>query len=396
MYKRALLITSFLQFLAVAMLQRGVFFYTKSSLGFSDVGNLWFGVFTGVACTAGAFSSHAIANRIGERRLVILALLGILLVTVTAMLFTLQGLMIIPFVLIGLFNGWHWPVIESYVTAGKTSGQMLRAVGQFCIAWSLGLPVAVMLAGPLIDTAWPESIFAVSAFCQLIVLYMLWQLPSRPEHTADDHPDLPDDHRTLRYSELLRSSRWCLFSSFALLALLTPMLPAIFAERLGLSNTLSTPLVSLMDWMRVGVFVCLILMTVWYGRALPIAVGAVLIPTGFVMILMVPTLSWVIAGMLIFGLTSGLYYAMAIKNASVKASGAHEMLISMSFTIGPIVGLFGLGLQEIMGDPFNGILVCEIPLILISLAGGMIPMVFFPNASLATVDNSLRKLGPDC
>ncbi len=379
--RRLLLVATFLGSIAVIFLERGLYFFTDDQLSFGRWANLWLGLSHGIAYTIGALLSHAAARRFGERRALLLltTLLTALMVLVT--LRPLPGVVWFVFPASGIFSGCMWPIVESYTTAGLVSKQMFKVVGRFCIAWSSAVPIALAISGPMIASPWPASLFAVAMLLFAIMIAMFACLPARPMHTPDDHPELPDPARRQRYRALMIASRWSMLSGYALLFLLAPMLPYILTTRLHLSTQIATPIASLMDWTRVLAFISLGAMTAWYGRASPLLAAVLLMPTGFLMVLFGPSLTWVISGELLFGLVGGLvyyaalYYALAFKNAAVEAGGGHEALIGAGFALGPACGLIGLSLAGPMGDEVYGMLAGVIPLVLLCMCGGAIPLL---------------------
>ena len=48
---------------------------------------------------------------------------------------------------------------------------------------------------------------------------------------------------------------------------------------------------------------------------------------------------------------AALYYAMAVGRAEVDAGGTHEGLIGGGYTIGPLVGLAGMGIARVLIPP---------------------------------------------
>jgi len=265
-------------------------------------------------------------------------------------------------ILVGLFTGLKWPVIESFMSAGLTSRQMLRMVGRFCFTWSVAVPLAVAVAGPLIDSPYPPALFWLAVVCHALSLWLMRPLPAHPTHAPHDDPGLPDPARQARYTQLLGSARWSLMLAYTLLFLVAPLLPTIFSQRLGLPPRIATPAASLMDAMRVVAFVALTWATFWYG-------------------VFGQTLPTVLLGEVAFGLISGLgyyaalYYALACKNAAVEAGGVHEALIGAGFALGPLVGLMGIGLADVTGGYVLGMLLGVGPLVLIGSIAAAWPLI---------------------
>lgn len=372
-----ILLITFIESFATILLERGVHFYTEEVLGYSESDNLWLGLALGISYIVGAFTSHPIADRIGERRLISLAVLGALAIHVTLMFWQDYAAFITVMIVTGMLSGWKWPVIESYIAAGRTPKQQARAIAMFNVSWATSVPLALVAVGLLVDTGSPMAIFLTAAICNAAVLALLTRINPEPIHLEHDHPERPVEHEIAWYQRLLSASRWTMLGSYALLFLLSPLMPFIFAD-LGYDARSGAWFSSLMDVMRLVAFIAMGIWIGWHGMMSPIVVSIVAMPVGFVMILLGPNLATVIAGEIAFGLSSGicyyasLYYAMVVKNASVDAGGAHEGLIGIGFALGPMMGLLGLALGDGSSLSTAGVslLWITVPFMLICIAGG--------------------------
>jgi hypothetical protein len=171
------------------------------------------------------------------------------------------------------------------------------------------------------------------------------------------------------------------------LFLLAPLMPEIF-QRLRLDVALATPAAALFDVVRVTSFIVLGQTgRAWRGRALPLALTALLLPIGFLMVLFGSSLGTVLAGEVVFGAASGfaytaaLSYAMVVKNASVDAGGAHEGLIGLGLGLGPLAGIVGYALSDhrlaVSGAKLGyiqGTLIAVLPLLCACVIGALRPM----------------------
>ncbi len=381
MRRRGLFVASFLESLAVILLERGIYFYTEEVLAFTKPLNLWLGLLFGVCYVTGALVSHTVSARTGERRALLGAVVGQMLLLILLMLYAPAWVIWAAFACVGILSGFMWPIIESYTTAGLVARQMLKMVGRFCIAWSLAVPIGVAITGPLLASGWPGSLFAVGIICHIIAYAILARLPATPIHTPHDHPDQPDPARMTRYIALLVGSRWLLLGGYAMLFLLAPLLPYILKDHLGLSTQWATPFASVMDLARIAAFAGLGWFTFWYGRASPLLLSVLLLPVGFLLILLGDSLVVVLVGEALFGLFGGLvyfaslYYSLASKNASVKAGGGHEALIGGGFALGPLCGLVGLALKDHVPTENTAMLLGASPLILMCIVGGTLPLL---------------------
>ncbi|MCE5327955.1 MAG: MFS transporter [Planctomycetaceae bacterium] len=350
-----ILIVTLLESFAGILVQRGIFFYTKEHLSFGKVDNLWLALATGAPYVLGALASHPLSRRLGERRLLLLLLVGqILSLIPIVMLPKGQSLSIAIFICGAVFStliGVKWPLVESYVGAGHEPSRQFRAVGVFNITWSGAVPLALGAAGLLIWAA-PWALFVAALAVFAINLIPTLGLPAVPVHLPDDHPQRPDAATLTRYRSLLTASRALLVSSYCLMWILAAVLPDILIESLGISLLLAPALAALPDLMRLGMFILLTARTRWHGRVWPLVVAAAAMPVGFLAIMSSLGLMTVLAGEAVFGLAIGmvyyaaLYYALASKNASVEAGGAHEALIGSGFIFGPTACLIGIYLSS--------------------------------------------------
>lgn len=341
------LFVTFLESVGTGLLQRGLYFYTHERLDFGEVDNLLTALGYGVVYVAGALESHRLTARFGEKQLLSWTLLGLLGVHAGLALFPRSALLLIAgFLAVALLQGVKWPIVESYASAGLTPGELLKALGRYNVSWALAMPVAVGASGALIGT-WPQLLFSVPAAINVVSLFALRALPSRPVHLDRAHPARPNRNERRRLSALLASARWSMLGSYALLFLLAPLLPEIF-RRLSVGVEHATLAASVIDLVRLSTFMALgAFGAAWRGRVWPLAAVIGLLPVSFSMVLFGPSLAVVLVGEALFGAAAGfaytaaLYYALVVKNASVDAGGAHEGLIGLGFGIGPLAGIAG-------------------------------------------------------
>jgi MFS family permease len=370
---RLLLTLTFFQSFATVLLERGLYFYTEDRLGFSDVENLVLALLFGSMYAVGAVTSHRVTRSRGELPTLRAVLLGLLVLHLTMVLrpgpVTIWG----GFIGIGLLEGMKWPIIESYISAGATPGRALKVLGRFNVAWSSGVPMALIVAGPLMGSASPRSFIVLAAAIHLLSLAVIGRLPVRPVHLPHDHPERPDAARTRRYRGLLVSARWSLLGGYAMIFLLAPLLPTILTDRLRVSVAWAPGLSAVLDVCRLLAFVLLGTLTWWRGRASALLLGAVGLPLGFLTVLFAESVGQVVVGQVVFGFAAGLiyyaaiYHAMVLANASVEAGGHHEALIGSGFALGPAVGLIGLGLQRWTGGSTAALLLAIGPFLVVLL-----------------------------
>jgi Na+/melibiose symporter-like transporter len=368
---RFLLITLIESFGTICV-ERGVYFFTEERLGFGDAANLSLALAFGVAYVGGALISHPLAVRFGEKRLLTASIAVQLAVHSLMATFTTAPTIFIGATLAGLLYGMKWPIIESYVSAGRHGMNQARSLGRFSIAWSTTVPLSLIVTGPVLSV-WAPGVFVMPAAINVVTLWLLLPVHGRPAHLPDDHPSRTTAEQAARLQPLLVGSRWMLMVSYAAMFILAPLMPGIF-RGLGYDVAVSTALSSVMDVTRVATFVGMLLLQGWHGRRWPIAGTIVLLPIGLFAVLYGGDIGLIIVGELIFGLAMGMvyyasiYYAVVVRNADVGAGGGHEGLIGAGFAIGPAAGLAGVGLQRVLGSKLAGTLVGLLPVLAVGMA----------------------------
>ena len=375
-----LLVLSFLGSVSSIFASRGVYFFTDAEFQFSQAQNLWLGLGSGLAYIFGALPSHRLALRFGDRRVMLFAIV-IQIASMGGMFLSPTPLVIILGQLVfQFFNATMWPIVESYVSAGRSPRETARALGRFNATWALATPLGVLWVGPIIKDL-SKWLFGFGALLFVAVGILTLFLPARMTHLPDDHPDRLPASKLARSRDLLISSRWLLIYSYALFFLLVPLFPELFG-RLGYDVEEKTRLASVIDFARWITFIVLHLVPWWHDRTSILWASLVLMPASVILVLLVPDAGVIIAAEIVFGVTEGaiyyaaLYYAMVVKNASVDAGGAHESLIGLGYSIGPICGLIGYSMAG--GDwmfQFWPMLLGIGPLFAICTIGAMLPLL---------------------
>lgn len=376
---RRVYLLSFVESFAGVLLQRGLYFYTHDVLGFDETKNLWLALASGVAYVVGAVSSHRVAERISERSLLLTTLAGPLALHLLLTRDQSAWLLVLTFPLIGMFQGFKWPVIESFLSAGHSPGDLVRTLARFNVVWASSVPIGLVAAGQLIGATYAGALFAAAAASNVLSIALSLPLPKSPQHLPEAHPERPRETELKRLSGLLISARWCMLSSYALMFLLAPIMPTLFAA-LGLGVGGATAAAGLLDVARLVCFAWLGQKLAWRGRTWPHVAAVLALPIGFALVLLGHTLVWVVLGEALFGIAAGfvytaaLYYAQLVKNASVDAGGAHEGLIGLGFALGPLAGLAGSLASQFIANHSLAILACTAPFVLAFAALSLRPL----------------------
>lgn len=382
-----LLLAVFLLSMATASAEHAVFFYTKEALGFGVMLNLLLALVFGVTYLVGARLSHPLAEwlvrrlpGVGNERFVLLLLLGSQVVIGGLLAWSpTPGMFWSLWPVLGLVSGMQWPIMESYVVAGRPPRAAATAISRFNVTWALAAVLAVTVSGLLIAW-WEPALFALGGLLNLAgIVILLLTFPKRAEHLHDDHPERIPPEVVRSYRPLIASSRWSMLSSYTLMFVLGPYLPEVF-DALGYGVIMATLLAGVLYAMRVVSFAWMGMWPGWHGKKLPLALGAVAMPVGTLLILLPSSVTPVLIGEVVFGFTAGviytasLYYGMIEKNASVEAGGDHEAVIGAGFCLGPLLGMAGHKLSAAMSSTILGMTLGLSPTIVGGLVGGLWPL----------------------
>lgn len=382
-----LLIAVFLLSVATASAEHAVFFFTKEALGFGVMANLLLALVFGATYLAGAHRSHALSEwsvrrlpGVGNERAVLLAVLASQVVIGGLLAWSpTPGMFWALWPVLGLVSGVQWPIVESYVVAGRPPRAAATAISRFNVTWAVAVVWAVAVSGFLIDW-WEPALFAMGGLLNLVGIgVLLATFPKRATHLQDDHPERIAAEVVRSYRPLIASSRWSMLSSYTLMFVLGPYLPEVF-DTLGYGVVAATLLAGVLYALRVVSFAWMGVWTGWHGKKLPLAIGAVALPAGALLILLPSAIMPVLIGEVVFGFTAGviytasLYYGMIEKNASVEAGGDHEAVIGVGFCLGPLLGMAGHKFSSTLGSAVAGMTLGLSPMIVVGLVGGLWPL----------------------
>jgi hypothetical protein len=352
---------TFLNSLGSGVVSNGIFFMTDTFFGFSRVQNFLLGIVYGLAYIPAALGIGPLLKRLpaGHRVLNTRSVLATVMLGMGAFCWlpwagglatgqTVPPAWTVWVLMVGYsgLSGMLWPMVESYVSGGRSGGPLRGAIGKFNVCWSSSLVVALLVVAPMVETRAVEALQGLGALHILAGLFLLG-FPARPAgHAHVEHHHVPPIYR-----ELLTLFRWLLPMAYVVLAALGPYLP-IAGASLGLSAATATMVAAIWTAARVGTFILTERWHGWHGHRATPHVGAGLLLTGFACIVLGPAflpavlgLPAYVLGLVAFGVGIGvvyaatLYYTMAVGSAEVEAGGLFEALIGSGYVIGPACGL---------------------------------------------------------
>lgn len=355
---------TFLGSVGTGAVTNGIFFITASAMGYGRRENLWLGAVFGVTYIGAALLAgpglRTLARRVGwiSTRGVtacVLATMGAACLLPLIARETHPGLIqhaVWAMVLVySPATGVLWPIVESYLSGGRSGKRLRSAIGRFNIVWSSALVGAYFGMAPLLESK-PFWILAGLGAIHLAMSGLVFLLAPEPARHAEDHQPHPPV-----YEGLLALFRVLLFASYLILSAVNPIQPIIL-ERLEIEVAWWMPVASAWLAARVFVFAVLERWHGWHGRWWTPWAGLGSMVIGFVLTVGAPVfgpgtgLGLFIAGLALMGTgiaiiyCGALYYAMAVGSAGVDAGGKHEAVIGMGYTVGPALGLIALALSS--------------------------------------------------
>lgn len=371
----AVLALTFLGSMGTGAVTNGFSFIASQGLGYGRKMNLLLALVLGATYIVGALFVGRLVARlaihkagISPRTLLAIALVVIALACQLPMLaqhFAPELTEPALWAFIVIFSpatGIFWPIVEGYLSGGRSGKTLRSAIGRFNIVWSIALVFSFWLMAPLLGHN-PFLIFSLLGVLQLLMCAVLRWFPHHPpSHLPDDHEPHPEV-----YVALLTMFRVMLIASYIVLSALSPLLP-IVEDKLGVDVQWKTPLASVWLTTRVFLFIFFERWHGWHGRWWTPWTGMGLMLVGFSVCMLSPVagdwgLGTLMLGLAVMGIGiaityyGALYYAMAVGNAQtsnqsngqVNAAGKHEAVIGLGYTLGPLCGLLGLWISD--GDP---------------------------------------------
>lgn len=335
-----------------------IYFFTEQQFGFTKLQNLWLaaalGLTYGVASALGGrfaqrrgyfatlkagYAIMAVAIGVGAFVRALPVHLGIMFVSICGMALT-------------------WPSLQALVSDGKSRRELQRNVGIYNLVWS-GLGAVAYFSGGAMFKAFgfrtmfvlPAAIHIVQFVAAVILERAVRSGPSTTAipHAADEGavPKTDERRRSLLSPQTFLRMAW-LANPFAYLAINTviAVMPAV-ASRLHLSVAQAGILCSIWMFVRTASFLCLWLWPGWHYRFRWLMAAYVALTASFVVLLLAPNLSLVIAAQMTFGLALGLiyysslYYSMDVGETKGEHGGFHEAMIGLGSCAGPAIGAAG-------------------------------------------------------
>jgi hypothetical protein len=367
-----LAVFTFLNSIGTGVVTNGIYFLTDHGFGFSRAANFGLGLALGITYIVGATGAPPLMRRLRDvaglsaRGLLgwLMALMAILC-ALPAMAYGLDG----PgpadtpwaiWIMVGLYSplsGVLWPLVESFVSGGRSGHELRSTIGVFNIVWSSAIIAGYWLIAPMTKKD-PVVALVLLGSVHVFAGVLLASFSREPyPHIHEEHEPHPRV-----FEQLLIVFRLLLPMSYVALSTIGPHLPNVAGKLLS-DTEWQTRMVTAWLLPRVLGFWILARWGGWHGKWWAAVVGAVLLIAGFAGAVLgtafsapgsegvapahADAVAWIatLGGLACFGLgmamvySGALYYAMEVGKAEVDAGGKHEALIGVGYTFGPGIGL---------------------------------------------------------
>ncbi len=338
-----------------------LFFYLRDRFAFGNRENLWVSALYGGLYVPAAIWGGRFAERRGYDTSIQIGFGALALCMLGSLVFdSVPGLLI----LLSIYSVvllLTWPALEAIATADAPPSHVPRLVGLYNCTWSSASALAYFTGGALYDGLGRVAVFWIPAGL-FVSQYAgaMWLARHRAAavrtsavpaatHGAAAEPEPAARIASVSPRTFLRLAWIANPFSYVAIYTLFPIMPGL-AARLGLSPTQTGVFCSAWLFARLATFAVLWRWTGWHYRFRWLAAAAALQVVSFALILLAPTLAWLLVAQITFGAAIGLiyysslFYSMDAGDTKAEHGGIHEAAIGVGSFAGPAVGALALHL----------------------------------------------------
>lgn len=359
-----------------SVIWNGLPFIAKQQYDFSEAKNLALYLFIGLVYISGALSAgkltKAIERYCSPRTLLAVLLLIQTIVCMTPIISVGQWTIWLAGGVLGVCSAWMWPIVESFLVAGRHGREMRRIIGWWNMVWMISVAGTMFAMAPLMEGNASMVIVGLGGMFGLATFVLILFPKSPAIH------DIETSSRAVpqSYNKLLSGARVLLPMSYVINGTLAPLLPFVLTN-LAIETFWQTPAVA--TWMiaRVGMTAIMWRYEGWHGKWSILWMALIAMAVGFVCIFTASGLPMLFAGLIIFGggmgvtYYAGLYYAMAVGRARFDAGGTHEALIGTGYAVGPLAGLIAISFSSSHSSETPTPLISTVSCLLIAAGGAL-------------------------
>ncbi len=303
------------------------------------------------------------------------ALAGMAL-SIALVMFSPSMTLVIPsLILYGFFMAFFWPQIAGWMSRGKEGKVLSRATGSFNVSWSVGVAVAPLATGFLVeyDVFLALSVFAGMLFFVAILTQVFTRISPEmksavSEHTNRRMTDFVDASTPIRYASWVGN-----LTLYVVLAVVLTIFPLYALDSLPYNESLVGILLFIRGAVTAVVFILMGKSSFWHFRRSLIAITLILASLLTVAAQKITSFGGFTLFFIIFGVLFAAMYSFSIFHGFTGSiNRTRRMLIHESLlTVGTVIGnVFGASLYQFYGFPSvltlcSIILLVPLPLLLI-------------------------------
>ncbi len=356
----ASLVLTGLASIGTSVIWNGLPFIAKRDYDFSEGENLTLYLLIGILYITGALTSGACTRVLrpifSMRSIIALLLLFVALVCLLPLIPNVGSWVIwISGSVAGFCSAWLWPIVESYLVAGRHGSDMRKAIGWWNLVWMTAVAGAMIAMAPMMENHASMVIVGLGVMNLVAIGVLPWYSKNPPDH----HEVEAVADVSQQYIGLLHGARVLLPLSYIINGVLSPLLPFVLAG-IAIDIFWQTPIVSIWMLSRVVATALMWQFGSWHGKWSVLWIALLAMTLGFILILSAWGLLPLTIGLILLGGGMGityyaaLYYAMAVGQAEVDAGGKHEAFIGGGYMVGPLIGLLSMQLTfTSSGTPFG-------------------------------------------
>ena len=359
-----------------SVIWNGLPFIAKHQFDFSEAKNLALYLFIGLVYISGALSAgkltKATERYCSPRTLLAVLLLTQTIVCMSPIISVSQWTIWLAGGVLGLCGAWTWPIVESFLVAGRHGREMRRIIGWWNMVWMISVAGTMIAMAPLMEANASMVIVGLGGMFG-IATFVLILFPKSPAiHDIDSSSKVVPES----YKNLLLGARVLLPLSYVINGTLAPLLPYVLTN-LSIETFWQTPAVATWMLARVGVTAIMWRSEGWHGKWSILWMAIIAMAVGFTFIFAASGLAMLFMGLIMFGsgmgvtYYAGLYYAMAVGRARFDAAGTHEALIGTGYAVGPLAGLIAISFSSSHSSEAPRPLIATVSCLLVAAGGAL-------------------------
>ncbi|MBT5829744.1 MAG: MFS transporter, partial [Candidatus Latescibacteria bacterium] len=241
--------------------------------------------------------------------------------------------------LMGVSIAHFWPPLQAWLGRGKSRQHLLKDLGRFNVAWSLGFVIGPMVGGIMFETQ-PSSAFLLGIVLMAVMFFAFVFLHI---HERDDVlPNEAIDAMPLArlFLPMAFVANFATFFSIGTVRSLFPKL----ATDLGIAPGILGGLMALIGLAQLTAFYFMSRTDRWQFKRMPLILAQVLACVGLLLLALGKHPVVFALGLLMVGVLAGItftvsiFYSLFTQGPGGRRTGFHEAIVGSGFLFGPLLG----------------------------------------------------------